>query len=175
VRRAAYDETLADGSAQRGKTPEPPTAPPPRAASAWIGSPCSFCGAPQGEQIRPESVCADCGGALFPASRHDTGEASRRAMERLPRELPVTFRRAKAARVVHNGSTKDLSLNGMRLLSPVGLGVDERLQIENSFCTAVAVVRSATRRSSLGGWECGVEFLTLRLAQSRGGLISTVA
>jgi hypothetical protein len=54
-------------------------------------------------------------------------------MERLPRELPVTF------------------------------------------CTAVAVVRSATRKSTLAGWECGVEFLTLRLAQNRGGLISTVA
>ncbi len=65
----------------------------------------------------------------------------------------------------------------MRLMSPASLAINERLRIENDFCTAVAVVRSARRCTApqSGGWEHGLEFLLLKLAHDRGGLISTVA
>ncbi len=62
----------------------------------------------------------------------------------------------------------------MRLLSPVRLSVGELLRIDNEFCSAVAVVRSAQAARS-GGWERGLEFITLQLARDRGSLISTVA
>ena len=95
-------------------------------------------------------------------------------MERLARDLPVSFSRARSRGRLLRGTTRDLSLNGMRLLAPVRLSVGELLRIDNDFCSAVAVVRSAQGARS-DGWECGLEFVTLRLATDRGGLISTVA
>jgi hypothetical protein len=179
VKRAAYDRMLEPASAARPgrtarRTPVPARPSPPPNATV-----CSFCAAvsPGTDPARPEVTCTTCGSPLHPPPRHDAGDPSRRAMERLPRELPVAFRRAQSPSVVRRGATKDLSLNGMRLVSPIRLAIDERLLIDNSFCTAVAVVRSA--RPSVApqgsGWEYGLEFLTLRFAHDRGGLISTIA
>jgi hypothetical protein len=65
----------------------------------------------------------------------------------------------------------------MRFLSPVEIGVGTILRIACDFCSAVGVVKSVQResRGSRACWHCGVEFLTLRLARERGGLLSTVA
>jgi curved DNA-binding protein CbpA len=121
-----------------------------------------------------DAVCPACGSPLCPAAEHRSGDGRCRAMERFPRELPVSFRRREYRRALLRGSTKDISLNGMRLVSPLRLSVDERVSIEADVYSAVAVVRSV-RRCELLGWECGLEFLTLRLVRARGVLVSTVA
>ena len=95
-------------------------------------------------------------------------------MERLTRDQAVAFSRARSPRKLLRGETRDLSLNGMRLLSPVGLAGGELLRLDSDFCSAVAVARSAQAARS-DGWECGLEFITLRLANDRRDLISTVA
>ena len=122
----------------------------------------------------PNSACATCGSPLSPVNRHQTNDASRRAMERVSRHMPVTFYRSQAPNEALSGTTEDFSLNGLRLVSDQSLSIGEPLRIECGFCSAVAVVRSQRRDNGLGrAWHCGVEFLTLRIKRERGGLLST--
>jgi len=142
-------------------------------------TPCSFCStlflASRAESR--DSVCATCGSVLFPALKHQVGGASRRAFERLPRDMPVTFRMADSRSVARPGAIADLSPNGMRLLSQVNIPIGERVRIDCAFCNAVAIARSGrpTKEHGQGGWQSGVEFLTLRIRHERGSLLSTRA
>ena len=89
--------------------------------------------------------------------------------------MPVTFRLARSRDVAQRGLVVDLSLRGMRLLSPVKVPVGERISINCAFCSAVALVKSGSPTGAYrqGGWLCGVEFLTLHIRREQGGLIST--
>ena len=97
-------------------------------------------------------------------------------MERLPRAMSVTLRATSPTQVMWSGETEDVSLNGMRLLSSMSIPVGARVRVDCGFCSAVAVVKSARvydvdRRH---GWQCGIEFLTLRLRRTTGGLLSAL-
>lgn len=179
ARRAAYDVTLGRTSLHRSAGTAKQTAAPAPPRSASQKAICGFCGAAQlgAQPTRPDALCATCRSPLCPPPRQDAGDRSRRKMERLPRDLPVTFRRAESRDVVWHGSMKDISLQGMRLVTPLRLSVGERLLIENSFCSTVAVVKSTRRNPGFqgGAWECGVELLTIRLVQGRGRLVSLLA
>lgn len=186
-RRAAYDRASGRPAAQRrGRDvpapPEPTAAPPTSSPARGVlagGPSCAFCGAASAasEVERPESVCASCGSALFPARRYRGDSGSRRAIERLPRRLAMTFRVASSREVVRAGTTEDVSLNGMRFLSPVAIAAGERVRIECDFCSAVAVVKGVRPGDAHqpGLVRCGVEFLTLRVKRERGGLLSADA
>lgn len=185
ARRQAYDLTLASATQQRRearhavppRTPAPPT--PPRATGPLSTTACSFCGAssPAGRAESKEGLCATCASPLRSGPRHEAAEESRRAIERVPRNMPVTFYSARFPDLACSGTTEDVSLRGMRLLSGSSIQVGDRLKIECAFCSAVAIVRSVRphRDRARGPWVCGVEFLTLRISQQRGGLISTLA
>jgi curved DNA-binding protein CbpA len=179
ARRAAYDVQLGRTSLHRSAGPAKPAASPTQPKSQAKKTVCGFCGAPHlgAQPTRPDASCARCRSPLSPPPRQDAGDRSRRKMERLPRDLPVTFRRAESRDVVWHGSMKDISLQGMRLVTPLRLSAGERLLIENSFCTTVAVVKSTRRNPALqgGAWESGVELLTIRLVQDQGRLISLLA
>ena len=197
TRRAAYDEVRAPRVEQqrdRGRAVTPrqaaassrPTERPtagPAAAPRPSASPksrvaCGFCGAicSTVDRSRPESACVSCGSALCLVEKHQLGGPSQRAIERVPRNVPMTFRLAASRQNVWSGSTEDLSLNGMRFLSHVVIEVGDCLRVECDFCSAVAVVKSVgSTRSVRGPWHYGVEFLTFRVKNERGGLFSTVA
>jgi len=78
---------------------------------------------------------------------------------------------------MRHGAIVDLSLNGMRLFSQVNIPIGERMSLDCAFCSAVAIVRSGSPAKEHGqrGWQCGVEFLTLRIRRERGSLLSTLA
>jgi hypothetical protein len=179
LKRAAYDTTLRRPSLSRSSEAASAAPAPPAATPVSIGLECSFCGTIRGgsRPPRPESTCVSCGSPLCPPPQPAAGETSRRTMERLTRELPVSFRRARTPEVVCEGSTKDISAQGMRLLTPVRLSTGERLLVESSFCIAVGTVKSTSRSVTAQRrvWEFGVEFLTLRLVHDQGGLISILA
>ena len=65
----------------------------------------------------------------------------------------------------------------MRLLSEANIPIGERISIDCAFCSAVAIVRSGSAATERGqdGWQCGVEFLTLRVRRERGSLLSALA
>lgn len=200
IRRAAYDRTIAQPTQMRGQMAQAPAtasssarskAEPPKGK---LG--CGFCGAPYliGDADRPDSMCSACGSPLFAARRQsaravtDTGGSavagapvskspSRRALERAPRSMPLTFRLPSSRHVAWFGTTEDVSPNGMRFVAQAELQIGDRLQIECEFCRAVAVVKTSQPAPTAGrGYtHYGVEFLTLRLARQRGGFVSSVA
>jgi curved DNA-binding protein CbpA len=180
VRRAEYDRVLKQSDRERKRRAPPVPTPPPEktAASSSQGVSCAFCQAPcsSADIGRPDGECSACGSPLFPARKHDDGEASRRAIGRVPRNMPVTFWLPASGRSRGAALTEDISLNGTRLLSRTEIPVGARVRLECDFCSAVGVVRSSHADSSISGarWQCGVEFLTLRVKRERGGLFSTV-
>jgi len=202
LKRAEYDRHLGPldderspkssaSSAPASSAPvssDPPSLRPAKThppVATWIGAPasqtpiCVFCHvACSPAQLEwPEGVCSACGSPLFLATKHRDGEDARRAIGRVPRNMPVTFWLSTAGPLHSTGITDDLSLNGMRFLSKTEIPVDAHVRIECDFCSAVAIVRSVRPDSEIpaGGWHCGVEFLTLRLKHARGGIFSTVA
>lgn len=143
------------------------------------GQRCLFCCGLLGAMLAdaPDAICSACGAALCAARRHQGNDSSRRAIDRLPHRMSVTFRRSGCPDVVASALTEDLSLNGMRVRTAVELTIGERLRVESQFCSAVAVVRSVATigQPADRGWIAGLEFLTLRLKRERGGIVSTVA
>lgn len=199
LQRAAYDRTICQPNEFRGRMDQaasPPSANArPRAEAPRSELGCGFCGTPYlvGDADRPDSMCSACGSPLFAARRQSTRvdtdatpsaragaasarPASRRALERVPRSMRLTFRLPSSRHVAWFGTTEDLSPNGMRFLAQAELQVGDRLQVECEFCRAVAVVRTAQPAPAAGrGYRhYGVEFLTLRVARQRGGLVSSV-
>jgi curved DNA-binding protein CbpA len=183
-RRAAYDKWLqtqqdaSDGSAHEAGTgahtttaPATPPSPPPMTL-------CFFCGTGHeaGYEKQPDRVCRLCGGSLYPVQRYERDEESRRALDRVPRNMLVVFARSAPNDQPCRGLTQDISLAGMRFVTSCPVGIDDRLLIETEFCSAVGIVRSARQRpAAQNGWEVGVQFFTMRVKVQRGGLFSTVA
>lgn len=183
-RRSAYDDSLKDAAEQRRerdpvrKSQNEAAAPRLTKAAMPRTVPCSFCDTPfsAARAQSRDSVCATCGSVLFPALEHQPRTA-RRAIERLPRSMPVSFRLSESPDVIRRGALADLSLSGMRLISEVRIPVGERVTLDCAFCSAVAVVRNERPEGPRAGgeWQCGVEFLTLRINAESGSLISTLA
>jgi len=206
LRRAAYDRTLLQSVEQRrgarpakakGTAPNGSSATGPRAEAPRVKLGCGFCGEPYsvGEADRPDSQCHACGSPLYPVRRQplraqtgsaaaaaDAGRAtipgmSRRALERIPRTMPVTFRLPDSRHVVWYGATEDVSPNGMRFLAQAVIPTGERVLIDCDFCRAVAVVKSVQPAPDAGrGFiRYGIEFLTIRVNRPRGSFVSSVA
>jgi hypothetical protein len=180
-KRAVYDRTLARERAMPGyrsdpshrddgKRPVPP---------ADLSDPhsCAFCGTrfhPR-ETARADALCSFCDSPLCPAARHEHEAATRRAISRVPRRLPVAFYLSWPQHPGFSAMTLDVSISGMRLTTPLDLVPNERLKIDCDFCSAVAVVRHAHASGNDGLWEVGVEFLTLLIKPARGVFVSTLA
>jgi hypothetical protein len=177
AKRARYDATLRQAATMRasGAVDTARTNRRPLPAPAGATSACPFCATlhTAREAALPGSACASCGSPLFPAVRlpHDD---SRRALDRLPRQMDVTFCLTWPAQHAFTGTTTDISITGMRFTIDTELHVGDRLRLDCDFCSAVAIVRSAHQRTRDAGrpWQAGVEFLTLRIKHARGGLVS---
>lgn len=181
-KRAVYDRTLSRERAMPGYRSDPvhrddlkrPVSP------ASVGDPhaCAFCGTrfhPR-ELSRADALCSSCESPLCPAARHEHDVATRRAIGRVPRRLPVTFYLSWPQRPGFSAMTEDISISGMRLTTALDLVPNERLKIDCGFCSSVAVVRHARPGDGEGQlWEVGVEFLTLFIKPVRGVLVSTQA
>ncbi len=187
VTRALYDESRREHeTAPRSRNPEPGTRhpepgtrhPEPGNPEPVVPSVCTFCRTPYhwADAEDPDASCSCCGAALCPVQRRLNDTESRRAIDRLPRNLRITFVPASAKEKVCKGITQDISLNGLRFVSRLHMPEGERLIIETDFCSAIGVVRSIhLHRAEPDEWEYGVEFLTMRVKRQRGSLIWTVA
>lgn len=195
-KRAAYDRTLPpertapapQASSNQAPAQESPEAAPtaaaspaevPRAAAPRRAPTCFFCEAPVAAASVewPDNACHVCGSAMFPAKTHQLGEQSRRAIARVPRSMPMTFRRSTEQQAVYVGTTEDISLNGARFVTKTDVCSGELLSIECEFCSAVAVIKGVRTSAEHGKnhRQVRVEFLTLRIKHVRGGLVSSVA
>lgn len=181
-RRAVYDMTLERERALPGYRKDPAHRESPLRQAAPVDNidpfACAFCGTsfPPADRLRPDAVCGFCCSPLCTASRYAQEDAARRAIERVPRQLAMTFYLSWPQHPGFSATTEDVSIHGMRFLTDLSLLPRERLKIECDLCSAVAMVRHA--RESPGRadrWEVGVEFVTLLIKPISGLLVSTHA
>jgi hypothetical protein len=177
-RRAAYDRARADGAAKPAGTRRADAANVHRPDTPLDLPSCPFCVTTYqpSQPADPEAACLSCGAPLAPAQRALPDEQSRRALDRLPRHMALTFLASTARQRRLNGITLDLSPAGMRFLAVVHLLTGDRVLIDCGFCSAVGIVRSVHHRAGDPyEWEVGVQFVTMRLKRQRGSLIWTNA
>ena len=182
-RRAEYDRRLPEyqREAEEARQNEPsPERAGPRAAKgrpSATGTGCPFCYAACDQRIEADSRCQSCGSPLARAGRF-AGEADwGRAVERVPKDMPLLFCTEWPQAVPHAGVVQDLSLTGVRFSSSVGVPAGGFLKLETELFQAVArVVHSQIEAGSFPPrWQLGAEFYTLHFSRSRGGFVSTEA
>lgn len=177
--RADYDrQRQAAVAAAMPVRPVEPAAPAATAAVVGhVASTCPFCESSVGASASdcPDAACPACAAPLYPAQQHTRRPESRREMERLPLQLRASYRRAAEPSISRKGISQDVSLAGMRLMTSLQLEVGERISIDCEFCTAVGIVRHVRASTEGDGfWEAGIQFLTLHVKHTRGGLLSTM-
>jgi hypothetical protein len=187
-RRAAYDRMLSSAEAEdecsADALPSGGFAAPPKrqtSSSHLLDAPdraCLFCGESHVDrQTRtPDARCAYCGSPLCSAPTAARSTTSRRGFHRMPLVLHVACE-VKGAAAGFEGVTENLSVAGLRLLSPHELAVDQIIRLDCAFCAAVGVVRYAhvAARRSRRWWEAGIEFKTVHLKQTHGSFFSASA
>lgn len=176
ARRALYDRELTRQvpyAPRRSSRTAPGETTPP--AGLFV---CAFCGTPHAarEKVDPVAECSFCQSPLCNAAGQ-TGDQTRRSIDRIPRELPVQFFLAWPQDQPFRGMTEDLSLQGLRLVSDLDMVPNERLKIDCAFCDAVGVVRHSNTHvvNHQTLWRVGIEFLTLRVKPTRGVFVSRQA
>ncbi|MEO8482395.1 MAG: DnaJ domain-containing protein [Acidobacteriota bacterium] len=179
AKRATYDRSL--GQAPGGLRSAAREAEVHRAnlelgASTAATCECPFCGTVHSarEAALPGSSCASCGSPLYAAVRVQREGSSQRALERIPRQMAVSYCLSWPTDRTFEGVTENVSISGMRFTSTLELAPGERVRIDCEFCSAVAVVRNSESADGAGGatWHSGVEFLTLHIKHPRGSLVS---
>lgn len=147
------------------------------AATAWLpdeesGASCLFCDGPHptGTRADPDSLCIECGSPLRPAERQRLEPSMRRMLRRFVRQLPVEVY-AEWPAPMTRGLMRDLSLNGMRFTADVPFEPDRLVKIECELCSAVGRVTHCGPDVG-GSYSIGIEFVTLRFAQTRGTFVS---
>lgn len=178
--RAAYDERILDRVAPQRRGPseeELDTSVVARSlASRAGGELCLFCGTESSVVPDPlTATCPVCGSPLtlapLPLSR--PADEGRRATSRMPRDgrLRCFEQWPQSDPIV--GSLVDLSVGGLRFVSPARLEISHIVKLEGKLLDAVGrVVRCVAEGRR---WTVGIEFYTLRLHEQRGTFVSTTA
>jgi curved DNA-binding protein CbpA len=137
---------------------------------------CAFCNAQHNmsDNIGPDDICPKCDSPVYPATKQTKEVCGLRTIERINKEWIVRFYNAWPSTQAHIGKTRNVSLNGMQLITPESLDVNQVVKIMSSELDAVANVVNRQLRSNENSveWSYGLEFLTLRFHQTNGTFIS---
>lgn len=99
-----------------------------------------------------------------------------RAISRVRRSHPLTFRTRWPQRSGMEGRMQDISLHGLKFLSSCALAPGQIIRVDSEICRAVARVLAAQPAGSgSAAWVVRAEFLTLDLERSVGTFVSEVA
>lgn len=182
-RRRAYDEALGRARSAGPAARPAPVAPAggERAAAARHADPaawqadrvCPFCRLPLPASVHAESRCDGCGSPIFKLPAMERGELfGRRRSPRNSRPMTATLRWPGSSED-QVGRLRDLSLNGLSVLSPVSIPERTPLRVMTSGFDGVAVV--VDRRRHADGWVLHSELLTLQLHRTQGVFVSARA
>jgi curved DNA-binding protein CbpA len=154
--------------------PQPPAAAPGDAMEF-----CGFCLAPHGHgRVEdPDEVCTRCASPLYRAERVEHTVAGKRAVERISRDLALSFFVTWPQARGFPGRTRDVSPNGMRFVTEHAVSEGQRLKITSKVFDSIGWVthRHAAEAGQGGSWVVGVAFETLKFRRSRGAFVSTKA
>jgi len=135
---------------------------------------CAFCHRIYDHNVVSDSdaTCSRCASPLNPARQWRLEDSGKRAINRIPAKLDITFFTTWPQPVASVGQTLDVSPNGMRFLSQRRVDKGRNIKITSSRIEAVAHVMYCERDSSENVWIIGVAFKTLRLTRSQGTFFS---
>lgn len=137
---------------------------------------CVFCNAQHnmGNNIGPDDICPKCESPVFPAIKQIAENCDKRTIERINKEWSVRFYRSWPNSKPHIGKTRNVSLNGMQLITAESLDLNQLIKITSSELEAVANVANHPLgfNEKTAEWRYGLEFLTLRFHQAHGTFIS---
>ncbi|NNC67607.1 MAG: DnaJ domain-containing protein [Gammaproteobacteria bacterium] len=179
--RAEYDTNLSSNPnvKQRAKNTNPSTTPirqNKKNFHAYNKQQCAFCNTQHnmGNNIGPDDVCPKCDSPVFPAKKQTEKVCGKRTIQRINKEWTVRFYNSWPNAEAHIGKTKNVSLNGMQLITPELLDINQLVKIMSSELDTVANVvnRQLGSNEKTVEWSYGLEFLTLRFHQAHGTFIS---
>ena len=135
---------------------------------------CVFCGHPhaQGVQVTRETSCANCSSPLALKQQQVISASGSRAIARYPKQQPIQFY-VDWPGSAQLGRTLDVSPNGMLFETTTALQRQQVIKICCALCDATA--RVAHVKIGADTVAIGVEFITLRFAQTQGGFVSVDA
>ncbi len=133
---------------------------------------CPFCSTlhNMGNNIGPDDVCPKCESPLFPATKQTVEICGKRTIERINKEWPVKFYTAWPHTETNTGTTKNVSLNGMQLITTTELENNQVLKIISNELFAVAKVVNYQQIDQ--EWRYGLEYVTLRFHRAHGTFVS---
>jgi hypothetical protein len=182
-KRAEYDarmaimDQVAEGipAASQTQTQTPPPAAKPVRMVDWSRQ-CVFCETPHdhGRSIEIDTACQTCGSPLSAAEHHQMQSNGQRAIERFGKRKKVTFYTRWPQPKGLTGHIEDMSLHGLRLVTPEALTEGQCIKIVSDVVETVAQVTHSSFEHR--GWTkrcvAGVSFITLRFGRSVGGFVS---
>ncbi len=179
--RAQYDAGLSSKQtskphAEKTKHPNDTNQPSRKNSYADNKQQCVFCNAPHnmGSNIGPDDICPKCESPVFPAKKQSTKVCDKRTIERINKEWSVKFFHSWPNAQAHTGKTRNVSLNGMQLLTTESLVISQVIKLISNELDVVAIVVNRQLGASEDSveWSYGLEFVTLRFHQAHGTFIS---
>ena len=133
---------------------------------------CSFCNQPHymGINIEPNDICPKCESPLFPATKQTEEICGKRTIQRINKEWPLRFYISWPHTESFSGKTRNVSFNGMQLVTAAQLEINQVIKIDSNELYAVA--RIVNHQQFDQEWRYGLEFLTLRFHQAHGTFVS---
>ena len=133
---------------------------------------CTFCNQPHymGNNIVPDDVCPKCESPLFPATKQTEEICGKRTIQRINKEWSLRFYTAWPHTESFSGKTRNVSLNGMQLITAAQLTENQVIKITSNELFSVARVANCHQMEN--NWRYGLEFLTLRFHQAHGTFVS---
>lgn len=179
-KRAAYDRERIPPPRSEKSAPGPETAKPApdeagtarrrRAASSGGPHHCPFCHQGHGRRVTANQLCTECGSPLLRLKNPRRDADWMRAVDRMPRDMELRYWTEWPQSRPARASMVDVSLTGLGFRVPAALGRDRFVKLESDLLKAIG--RVVHCRPCDGGWQVGVEFVTLQLARKRGAFVS---
>lgn len=139
---------------------------------------CLFCQAPQQSSANPHAgaSCQVCGSPLRRAMLRQLTADGKRAINRVPRDHPLTLYTAWPQSPGITARSRDISLTGISFVTRELLQPRAIIKVNSQIYRAIVQVANlrAEGDRTAGSWLVGAEFLTVIFARSRGGFVSTL-
>lgn len=179
-RRAEYDAELPPGNVSAEDidrdmpVPEPPSEAPRRPLDP--ARECIFCFMPHahGHRVFADARCVVCKSPLAIAEQQRLENNDARAVARIDKQQPVDLFTHWPQATPHRARTEDVSLSGVRLLSPLALQEGQVVRIRCAQFESLARVVTCAQVSQgfRTHWVVGLAFITRIFTQSVGGFVS---
>ncbi|MFK8026946.1 MAG: DnaJ domain-containing protein [Gammaproteobacteria bacterium] len=140
---------------------------------------CVFCELPHnyGHAVKPDSQCTRCGSALYPAIKETFEQNGNRLINRIEKQWPVSIYLDWTDSRSYIGTTQDVSLNGLQVLSNKYVDNGTVLKLSSHLLDSVALVVNSRSNHTLlrKRWNLGLEFITLRFHHAQGTFVKVDA